>query len=126
LANIPSIIVEFPVLDALCNELNRRSTGLWFYLIMRSKDMPMKCRDVIKDFGISKSVFYACIKDLERYNLCFVKYGKVHFYRHQIVLRHKKDNFKGMSMDQFSGFGDYGETNRRAINVRDYGKKTTT
>lgn len=124
MARLPSIIIEFPVLDALCNLLNKRSTGLWFYLLMHNKDMPMKSVDIIKDHGITKTVFYKCMAELELYNLCFLKNGKVYFYDHQIAHNDRSKVWDVHNKQLTTSFGNYGSIyNRRAYDPVNYGKE---
>lgn len=120
MANTPSIIIEFPVLDALCNHITRKSAGLWFYLLVRGSEMPLKCRDVIKEYGITKSFFYTCIRDLEKYNLCFVKNGKVYFYHQQLAFKREKE-YLDMAAKAFTKFGEYGHKEGSTFNKRTYG-----
>ena len=84
--------------------------------------MPLRSNDVIKDYKISKTIFYKCMAELELYNLCFIKKGKVYFYHNQTAFT-DRSKVKDNHARQSTSFGSYGGLyDRRAYDPINYGK----
>lgn len=65
------VIIDWPILEALCNRLKSRAREIYWFLIINHEKQPLLYNYICKELKMHKHVFYRACQELEMYGFAY-------------------------------------------------------
>ena len=102
-----SIIIDFPIVWALCHTLTPRARAIWFYMAVNHQSLPLPYKKVMKDLGMHRDVFYRAMQNLEDYGVACRYNGYIDFHNHDFGSLPSRKSRKTLGFEPYSQSEDW-------------------
>ena len=65
------VIIDWPILEAICNRLKARAREIYWFLLVNHNKQPLLYNYICKELKLHKHVFYRSCHELEMYGLAY-------------------------------------------------------